>query len=113
MLGWVAPVMEMVSPSQLRPAVIQTTYDEHIQLPISVFDETEVTVNGKKMKAKDVVIDGENWTEGLGQPLYSAYLVFFTAEVQRLGAAGVLEQWIFSEEANKEGRNAFSRFIVS
>ncbi|EAU83612.2 hypothetical protein CC1G_07985 [Coprinopsis cinerea okayama7 len=46
-------------------------------------------------------ITTENWKDHLGDSgFYKAYLTFFTAELERLGAHRLLEVYIFSVEAN-------------
>ncbi|KDR77998.1 hypothetical protein GALMADRAFT_155027 [Galerina marginata CBS 339.88] len=66
-------------------------------------------VEGKSM---NIVIDKENWVQYLGTPsAYSAFITFFSSEVQALGASGALEKYVFENDANENGVNMLVRVM--
>lgn len=42
---------------------------------------------------------------------YACYVKYFTGVIAELGASQVLEQWVFSPEANVSGVNMLLRFV--
>ncbi|PPQ74868.1 hypothetical protein CVT24_002888 [Panaeolus cyanescens] len=58
----------------------------------------------------DFVVTKDNWTEHLGnRNAYGAYVKFFEEEIKVLGAKNLLETYMLSEDANKDGRRMFVR----
>ncbi|KDR68431.1 hypothetical protein GALMADRAFT_257159 [Galerina marginata CBS 339.88] len=63
-------------------------------------------------KDKDIVVGKENWVQYLGNPsAYSAFVAFFSNEVQALGASGALEKYVFENDANENGANMLVRVM--
>ncbi|KAJ7689939.1 hypothetical protein B0H17DRAFT_1160060 [Mycena rosella] len=59
-------------------------------------------------------ITRENWTGRLGEEhadMYPDYLVFFSAEIVKHGVTDVLENYVFSPEANRNGSLMLARFV--
>lgn len=56
-------------------------------------------------------ITDDNWGDHLGRPShYWTYLHFFEHKLQERGMGGVLEEYVFSAEANEGGREMLSRW---
>jgi hypothetical protein len=63
-------------------------------------------------KDKDIVVNKQNWIQYLGnQSAYSSFVTFFSNEAQALGASGVLEKYVFEEDANQDGVNMLVRVM--
>ncbi|PPQ69877.1 hypothetical protein CVT24_003212 [Panaeolus cyanescens] len=67
---------------------------------------------------KNIVVNKDNWIQYLNNnrqvkiktTAYGAFVDFFEEEVRAIGASNALEKYIFSEDANKDGRLMFVRF---
>ncbi|KAF9058210.1 hypothetical protein BJ165DRAFT_1540460 [Panaeolus papilionaceus] len=60
---------------------------------------------------KTIVVNKDNWVQYLSNiSAYGAFVDFFEEEVRAIGVSKALEKYIFSEEANKDGRHMFVRF---
>jgi len=83
-------------------------------------------------KDKSIVVNKDNWVQYLGNQryerrtlgscyleshrfvsssAYSAFVTFFSEEVQRLGVTGSLEKYVYNEDVNKEGLTMLTRVM--
>ncbi|KAF8874746.1 hypothetical protein BD779DRAFT_1702357 [Infundibulicybe gibba] len=77
-------------------------------LPIDTVDRANGIV-----KRLDISITESNWTEFLGDDKYYASLLeFFSLQVEARGAGGLLDKFIFSPDANKDGVDMVQRLCA-
>lgn len=75
--------------------------------------DPEWKLNKKPSKdGKIEKINRENWTSHLGaRNYYWCYLDFFDHEISEHGLGPCLDKFVFSPEANQNGRNMMARFV--
>ncbi|KZV69525.1 hypothetical protein PENSPDRAFT_652277 [Peniophora sp. CONT] len=92
------------------PALLQQMYDAEADEAYNIYTENMKT---KEIEKQDVKLTKDNWVDYLGKhAFYANYLEFFSEQVKQIGPDGAFEEFIYSEEANKNGAYMTERFVA-
>ncbi|KAF9003378.1 hypothetical protein BDQ17DRAFT_1409195 [Cyathus striatus] len=87
------------------PSLIQKIYEDEVktQRPIKLDSSYE-----------HIVITGENWLQYIGnQNAYHGFVIFFSNQLRAIGFHALLDKYLFSDVANKNGVNMLQRMVAN